>query len=389
MKKFWYLMACILIGKVASTETKPPSLSNFGATCYLNSTIQCLYNIDYLSNYALFTARIDPYPVGSLASTFLKLIKGINILPDAQAPTYTALRRAFWDNELKNFVEQAYNIMNSCGQEDAPSFFVKLMDNLVSQDARYKNLTTQEQLRQHPFGKVIVIENASTIHCPDVGYNSTKKEPYTHLDVEVRKFDAQGNEQLLTTLEQCLNNYYTQETLSDYTPEGFPTQHNCTKKIEIAELSDIVVIVPKRFTFDMFTGASIKLDHEITVPLSMSFRKYLTPSARQKKVYMYDLIAVAEHMGGTGGGHYIAHVKEIKSGQWYTCNDSVITAVNAESIKNNIDRSYVFVYRKNEKMLDEPVKKIQPAPKITAKEMALTEALQQLTKSLRALESML
>jgi len=126
------------------------------------------------------------------------------------------------------------------------------------------------------------------------------------------------------------------------------------------------------------------------MPFTISFRKYLTPSARNKTIYKYDLIAVAHHTGGTGGGHYVAYVKESKSNHWYTCNDSTITLVRPEDIADNINRSYIFVYLKNKKKPDIPPRTIRrPRRIVVQRETTLIQKLQELTNALNNLSSIL
>ncbi len=381
---FFVLYAC-------GTYTIPPRLDNLGNTCYLNSTVQCLYNIDYMTNYVLFSHRVNPYPAGSLANLYLKFVYAINKLPNEQSPHYIDATEKMWNDELHNFVQKASDVMGGiCRQHDAHEFFVELVDSLVSQDSRYQATMPEEQLRKHPLGKTLKIEHSTTLECPNVNYHKTKKEASSSLNVPTHIFDESGQEQLFTTLEACLNDFYKKETNIEFTPVGHPIQYNCTKKYEIAELSDIVIIVLNRFTYDIVRDEPIRLGHEITMPFTISFRKYLTPSARNKTIYKYDLISVAEHIGGTRGGHYIAHVKESKSNQWYTCNDSTITLVRPEDIIDNINKSYVFVYLKNKKKPDIPPRTIRrPRRIVVQRETALIQKLQELTKALKNLSSIL
>lgn len=344
-----FLIVALLL--TIQVEAKPVRLENFGSTCYLNSTVQSLYNIDVITNFALFTYRIDPYPPGSLASLYLKLVHAMNnlqLLPENSAG-YAQAEQKFWNNELTNFVQKAYQVMDGCGQQDAPEFFVKLVDSLVSQDKRYSAKTPQEQLRTHPLGKNIKIEIATTVNCPTVKYKNTTQTPSPNLNIEMSKPLADGSLQLFTSLEQGLDNFFVPEKLDEYTPEGKPLQHDCTKQFELAALSDVVIIVPKRYAFDFMTGEQRKLDQAVTTPLTMNFRKYFTANAKNTKMYNYDLIAAAQHMGTTLGGHYVAHIKDIKSGQWYYCSDTTIQTQTKEAAQNGINNSYILVYRKNEK----------------------------------------
>jgi len=48
--------------------------------------------------------------------------------------------------------------------------------------------------------------------------------------------------------------------------------------------------------------------------------------------FQYDLVSVVEHMGGMGGGHYIAHGRRAPGRQWYVFDDSRVSASSAEAV---------------------------------------------------------
>ena len=51
-------------------------------------------------------------------------------------------------------------------------------------------------------------------------------------------------------------------------------------------------------------------------------------------------------MGGLGGGHYIAHCKNLLDGNWYNFNDDTVSYVN--SVDSLIDESaYILFYEKD------------------------------------------
>jgi len=48
----------------------------------------------------------------------------------------------------------------------------------------------------------------------------------------------------------------------------------------------------------------------------------------EEVVSTYSLVAVSNHFGGTGGGHYTAHVRSEGDGKWYECDDGSVTCVS-------------------------------------------------------------
>ena len=68
--------------------------------------------------------------------------------------------------------------------------------------------------------------------------------------------------------------------------------------------------------------------------------------------YIYDLFAVANHMGGLHGGHYYAYCKNCKDGEWYEFNDSNVEKIDKNKIVT--ENAYVLFYnRKRENKINE------------------------------------
>ncbi|GIY84997.1 ubiquitin carboxyl-terminal hydrolase 15 [Caerostris extrusa] len=63
----------------------------------------------------------------------------------------------------------------------------------------------------------------------------------------------------------------------------------------------------------------------------------------------YDLIAVANHYGGMGGGHYTAYGKNTGTGLWYYFDDSSVTQSSEENVVSKA--AYVLVYMRRDSIL--------------------------------------
>lgn len=61
---------------------------------------------------------------------------------------------------------------------------------------------------------------------------------------------------------------------------------------------------------------------------------------------VYKLIAVSNHYGGMGGGHYTAYAKNCKDGQWYSFDDSSVSRVDEGQIISKA--AYVLFYQRQE-----------------------------------------
>merc|ERR1712211_126128 len=61
---------------------------------------------------------------------------------------------------------------------------------------------------------------------------------------------------------------------------------------------------------------------------------------------IYDLIAVSNHYGGMGGGHYTAYGKNKDDGRWYHFDDSSVTPISENAIVTKA--AYVLFYQRRE-----------------------------------------
>ena len=111
-----------------------------------------------------------------------------------------------------------------------------------------------------------------------------------------------------------------------------------TKKFSLYYLPKLLIICLKRFR-----GYSKIVDH-VEFPLeNLDMGKYICENAPDKDYSKYDLFAVSQHFGGTGGGHYTAICKNI-DGNWYNYNDSSVSRASPSNVVTS--SAYVLFYRR-------------------------------------------
>jgi len=90
-----------------------------------------------------------------------------------------------------------------------------------------------------------------------------------------------------------------------------------SKKLEIWTAPDILVIHLKRFNGNRVFRDKVDVLVDFPVEgLDLSYKVGLS----EDKDMTYDLIAVDNHYGGLGGGHYTAFAKNFFDGKWYEYN---------------------------------------------------------------------
>ena len=165
---------------------------------------------------------------------------------------------------------------------------------------------------------------------------------------------------------------------------------DCTRRLAISELNDIVIITLKRFeVIDQILGTTRKLEQDITVDQVINFGDYMANPALKNKSPNYNLIGAIVHLGKTlKSGHYIAYIKS--DNQWYRCNDEVIEPTTWAHIaqkdkKDGIYKSYAFFYQKE----GTPSKIIAPQTQIKQEDLNLIQALTNLQVTLDGLHATL
>uniref|UniRef100_A0A4W5L7E7 Ubiquitin carboxyl-terminal hydrolase n=1 Tax=Hucho hucho TaxID=62062 RepID=A0A4W5L7E7_9TELE len=133
-------------------------------------------------------------------------------------------------------------------------------------------------------------------------------------------------------LRECMELFTTMETLGEHDPWYCPTckkHQQATKKFDLWSLPRILVVHLKRFSYNRCWRD--KLDTVVDFPVrDLNMSEFVCdPKAGP---YVYDLIAVSNHYGGMGGGHYTAYGKNNADGKWHYFDDSSVSAASEDQI---------------------------------------------------------
>ncbi|XP_066523430.1 ubiquitin carboxyl-terminal hydrolase 15-like isoform X2 [Hoplias malabaricus] len=147
-------------------------------------------------------------------------------------------------------------------------------------------------------------------------------------------------------LKDCIELFTTKEKLGAEDPWYCPSckQHQqATKKLDLWSLPPVLVVHLKRFSYSRYMRD--KLDSLVDFPLrDLDMSEFLiNPNAGPCR---YDLIAVSNHYGGMGGGHYTAYAKNKDDGKWYNFDDSIVSPVSEDQIVSKA--AYVLFYQRQD-----------------------------------------
>ncbi|OAA74109.1 Metalloenzyme, LuxS/M16 peptidase-like, metal-binding protein [Cordyceps fumosorosea ARSEF 2679] len=148
------------------------------------------------------------------------------------------------------------------------------------------------------------------------------------------------------TLDECLDEFERAEILSEHDMWYCPRckeHRRASKKFDLWKTPDYLVAHLKRFSSSGFRRD--KLDVLVDFPIEELDLTARVVEKEEGKSEVYDLIAVDDHYGGLGGGHYTAYAKNFVDGKWYNYNDSSVSLVsNPKTVISSA--AYLLFYKR-------------------------------------------
>jgi ubiquitin carboxyl-terminal hydrolase 8 len=333
----------------AGQPVVPRSILNLGATCYMNSVLQCLNQVEPLVQF-LRSRCTGYYKPESLSKKFADLITKIH----TEEPKLFDIL-AFCRPMFEKF------FAGSAGQQDAQEFLSKLLDHLSDTDIIDSELKkiglydTRERVPKSEVNQLFASLIRSTV-------TAAAQEEITHsadkiISVALEKSVALSNKNQQSniseyftakkkditleykTIQECLRAYFAQEDLekNEWVKRG-GKQVPTSRKLSIITPAPFLVIHLKR---NIIMGKyphliALKLTHAVSFPLNqLDISPYTIVSpALKKSELVYDLMGIVQHVGSfektdygfSSSGHYTAYVKNRDT--WYFCDDSKIEQIS-------------------------------------------------------------
>jgi hypothetical protein len=215
------------------------------------------------------------------------------------------------------------NCLRPYQQEDAHEFLRALISTLVM-NGRNKQLSSL-------FDGLL----ESAVICRSCGRASLTRDRYMDLSLDI-------NEPHICTLDDALYEYTKNEILDGDNAvhcQKCRKKRSVTKGLRLATAPSILVCHLKRFAFDNY-GRLVRLHKKIDFPLRLEIGDCMS-ELNKARPPPYDLVGILVHQGQTcASGHYLAFVK--KNGEWYRCNDSIVTKVDEALVLNQ--QAYILMY---------------------------------------------
>uniref|UniRef100_A0A8D2LAP8 Ubiquitin carboxyl-terminal hydrolase n=1 Tax=Varanus komodoensis TaxID=61221 RepID=A0A8D2LAP8_VARKO len=186
-------------------------------------------------------------------------------------------------------------------------------------------------------GKILKLSSHATLA---IDWDSdTRKLLFDELETFEKDSSMCQQQKKKTTvaLRDCIELFTTMETLGEHDPWYCPNckkHQQATKKFDLWSLPRILVVHLKRFSYNRYWRD--KLDTVVEFPIrDLNMSEFVCDPAASP--YVYDLIAVSNHYGGMGVGHYTAYAKNKVNGKWYYFDDSSVSPASEEQIVVSIE----------------------------------------------------
>ena len=349
-------------------------LYNIVSTCYMNSTLQCLFHVSPLISYFL---SVYPKDFKSLK----KINESVNTQGNLSYAFYDVIKSIFNASKSKQNLSSfssPTDIITSFDNAISPEKFQKILGKCNPQ---FKDLEANDS-------KDLILYLLQTMH-QELNYY-TKNKPlnkypnqYNRADTYmafINSFDITnysiisylfyGTSENTTKCDNCKNiiyNFQKFEILSfgvaKYDGKEFnimngfddhikkekltgDNQYYCNycKKLCDADIQSKIIFPPKYLLINIdygknkkFMPSSVKYSEEIDITKYINFDF--------KKQIKYRILGVCSHLGVSGiSGHYISFCKNKKTGKWYNFNDSIVSICNSISEIINYGNPYLLLY---------------------------------------------
>uniref|UniRef100_A0A8B9TD90 Ubiquitin carboxyl-terminal hydrolase 48 n=1 Tax=Anas platyrhynchos TaxID=8839 RepID=A0A8B9TD90_ANAPL len=297
-------------------------LTNLGATCYVNTFLQMWFlNLELRQALYLCPSTCSEHTAG----------EGVPKDKDYEPQTiceHLQYLFALLQNSKRRYIDPSGFVkalgLDTGQQQDAQEFSKLFMSLLEDTLSKQKNPDVRNIVQKQFCG-----EYAYVTVCNQCGRESKLVSKFYELELNI-----QGHKQLT----DCITEFLKEEKLEGdnrYFCETCQSKQNATRKIRLLSLPCTLNLQLMRFVFDRQTGHKKKLNTYI----GFSELLDMEPFMEQKSgVYVYELSAVLIHRGVSAySGHYIAHVKDPQTGEWYKFNDEDIEKMEGKKLQLGIE----------------------------------------------------
>jgi ubiquitin carboxyl-terminal hydrolase 8 len=339
-------------------------LPNLGATCYLNSILQILCNIQELRPKRKIHSSNPDEDANKVCDGYEGWLKSHiteDLTDNSALSKFIKTFITYYSNfgsgmqDQHEYLMLLLKIMHDCratacifkiqGTKKGPLDWLeeKALKNMRT-DGMWTSFNNLTDKKDNGWNSSVFQTFTGQYHfqttCSKCHYVSHRFEIFRSFEVELR-----GGPNL--DIEDCLRNVITPTQLDSdncYECDRCKKQNQSIRKMGVWRLPAVLILVLKRFTAVYVDGNITvrKNTKTVTVPDALDMNPYMSypnPSSS-----MYELFATANHIGTPQGGHCFSYIKS-PAGKWYIADDNNIQEINKQGALSGAD-PYILFYRK-------------------------------------------
>ena len=320
---------------------------NFGNTCWLNSSIQCLLKSHSLTNYVL-NKRIykDVKPNSILTKEWIRLVNGVY----EENCIITPL--SFFKSVIISANKNGY-MFNFNRQNDVQEFLVFFIDSMHEELKRKVNITISGKI-VNDLDKMAYDAMKEWKNYFKNNYSNIIDIFYGQLVSHIKVIDEDIHSytyspictfSLPINMDKCSNIYdcfdlFTKPQILDgenkwkYDKDG--KYYDIEKNLMVWKFPNILILHFKRFN-----NSGNKVNNLIEFPIDqLDLRKYCVGYDKNKSIF--SLFGVCNHIGSINSGHYFSYCKH--KDNWYNYDDTNITKIKEDELVTK--NAYCLFYKK-------------------------------------------
>ena len=349
-------------------------LNNIGATCYMNSTLQCLSHTTKLTNY--FLASYNQNYINSDANIFSKSY--LEVLKKLWIKKYNNYKDNYSPNEFKNILSQLNPLFEGIAANDAKDLVQFILEKLHSELNKNINNINENNMNINQYDEQQVLgcfiedfkNNQSIISDIFYGITETKTEclsckqknqmnnifnPVYTYNFQIFNFIIFPLEEIRKT-KSIINNFnYNEVNLYDcfdyYEKEEIMQGENsmwcniCRQNAP-AKYSSIIYSSPEYFILILNRGKGNIYNVKLNFLEIIDIGRYVKMKGRNNLTYQ--LYAIVTHLGPSSmAGHFIAFCKSPIDNMWYKYNDGLVDLIgNSFNDIPNFGCPYILFYER-------------------------------------------
>eukprot|EP01061_Rhynchopus_euleeides_P045368 TRINITY_DN811_c0_g1_i1.p1 TRINITY_DN811_c0_g1~~TRINITY_DN811_c0_g1_i1.p1 ORF type:complete len:883 (+),score=295.63 TRINITY_DN811_c0_g1_i1:221-2869(+) len=329
-------------------------LVNLGNTCYMNSTLQSLMATGIVHPFLTqqYQSQVNTEnPMGAsgrVANTFASVVHDMN-----SSRAYPVS-----PSQFKMAIAQANPMFEGQRQQDANEFMQTLLGYLHEDlntvrnrqkvpEIRSKGMS-DDQIAQQTLDAYAVNNRSciadlfgflerSAVCCPHCAHQSVSFSVQQSLQLPIRRSED-------ATVADCISKYTEEEQLpegSEWKCDGCGRKVRAKKQLSLWSTPATLVMTLSRFR--TMGNLADKIRQKVRFGPTLDVSPFISNPSKGKT--LYDLVAVVNHDGGMGGGHYTADVRGREDKSWHWFSDD---RFRPSSGSPDFEKAYVLYYKLRE-----------------------------------------